>query len=172
MPRMIRPILRYGEEVLARRAETVLEVTSDVQTLIDDMIQTMYAAPGVGLAAPQIGIPLRLFVADPSVGRDAADLVVMINPTVVEREGVQNEDEGCLSVPGFTATVSRAARVIVRGLDRDGESREIECTGLLARAFQHELDHLDGSVFLDRLRGLKRQIIVRKINKLKRTGKW
>ena len=172
MPRMIRPILRYGEEVLARRAESVSEVTSDIQTLIDDMIETMYAAPGVGLAAPQIGIPLRLFVADPSVGRDAADLVVMINPTVVEREGTQSEDEGCLSVPGFTATVSRAARVVVRGLDRDGESVEIEGTGLLARTFQHELDHLNGSMFLDQLRGLKRQIIVRKINKLKRNGKW
>ena len=172
MPWMIRPILRYGEEVLARRAESVSEVTSDIQALIDDMIETMYAAPGVGLAAPQIGIPLRLFVADPSVGRDAADLVVMINPTVVEREGTQSEDEGCLSVPGFTATVSRAARVVVRGLDRDGESVEIEGTGLLARALQHELDHLNGSVFLDQLRGLKRQIIVRKINKLKRNGKW
>lgn len=172
MPRMIRPILRYGEEVLACRAEPVSEVTPEVTTLIDDMIQTMYAAPGVGLAAPQIGFPLRLFVADPSVGRDVADLVVMINPTVVEREGVQSEDEGCLSVPGFTATVSRAARVVVRGLDRDGASRIIEGTGLLARAFQHELDHLDGSVFLDRLRGLRRQIIVRKINKLRRTGKW
>ncbi len=172
MPRMIRPILRYGEEVLTRRAESVSEVTSDIQTLIDDMIETMYAAPGVGLAAPQIGISLRLFVADPSVGRDAADLVVMINPSVVAREGTQSEDEGCLSVPGFTATVSRAARVVVRGLDRDGESVEIEGTGLLARAFQHELDHLNGSVFLDQLRGLKRQIIVRKINKLKRNGKW
>ena len=169
---MIRPILRYGEEVLARPAESVSELTTDIQTLIDDMIETMYAAPGVGLAAPQIGIPLRLFVADPSVGRDAADLVVMINPTVVEREATQSEDEGCLSVPGFTATVNRAARVVVRGLDRDGEAVEIEGTGLLARALQHELDHLNGSMFLDQLRGLKRQIIVRKINKLKRNGKW
>ena len=136
------------------------------------MIETMYAAPGVGLAAPQVGVSLRVFVADPSSGRRADDLVVMINPEVVEREGVQSEPEGCLSVPGFEAPVPRPTRIVVRGLDRDGTSREVEGRELLARAFQHEIDHLDGTLFLDRLRGLKRDMMLRKIRKLQRTGDW
>ena len=124
-------------------------------------------------AAPQIGVPLRVFVADPSVGRNADDLVVLVNPAVVEEEGVQSEEEGCLSVPGFAARVRRPSRLVVRGLDRDGELIEVEGTGLFARrALQHELDHLDGTLFLDRLRGLKRELIVRRIHKLQRTGKW
>ncbi|MCE2514975.1 MAG: peptide deformylase [Acidobacteria bacterium] len=169
---MIRPIVRYGDEVLRRRAEDVAELTAEVRSLIDDMVETMYAAPGVGLAAPQVGVPLRVFVADPSVGRNVDDLVVLVNPAVVEKEGVQSEEEGCLSVPGFAAKVRRPSRLVVRGLDRDGETIEVEGTGLLARALQHELDHLDGSLFLDRLRGLRRELIVRKIHKLQRTGKW
>ncbi|MCY4659871.1 MAG: peptide deformylase [Acidobacteria bacterium] len=169
---MIRPIVRYGDEGLRRRAEDVAELTTEVRSLIDDMVETMYAAPGVGLAAPQVGVPLRVFVADPSVGRNADDLVVLVNPAVVEEEGVQTEEEGCLSVPGFAAKVRRPSRLVVRGLDRDGETIEVEGTGLLARALQHELDHLDGSLFLDRLRGLRRELIVRKIHKLQRTGKW
>ena len=169
---MIRPIVRYGDEVLRRRAEDVTELTAEVRSLIDDMVETMYAAPGVGLAAPQVGVPLRVFVADPSVGRNVDDLVVLVNPAVVEKEGVQSEEEGCLSVPGFAAKVRRPSRLVVRGLDRDGETIEVEGTGLLARALQHELDHLDGSLFLDRLRGLRRELIVRKIPKLQRTGKW
>ena len=169
---MIRSIVRYGDEVLRRRAEDVTELTAEVRSLIDDMVETMYAAPGVGLAAPQVGVPLRVFVADPSVGRNVDDLVVLVNPAVVEKEGVQSEEEGCLSVPGFAAKVRRPSRLVVRGLDRDGETIEVEGTGLLARALQHELDHLDGSLFLDRLRGLRRELIVRKIHKLQRTGKW
>lgn len=172
MPTMIRPILRYGDEVLRQRAADVPEITPDVRSLIDDMIETMYAAPGVGLAAPQVGVPLRVLVADPSVGRNPEDLVVLVNPVVVEQDGVQTEEEGCLSVPGFTARVHRPSRLVVRGLDRDGESVEVEGTGLLARALQHELDHLDGSLFLHRLRGIKRELIVRKIHKLQRAGKW
>jgi peptide deformylase len=113
-----------------------------------------------------------VFVADPSVGRNPEDLVVLVNPVVVEQDGLQAEEEGCLSVPGFTARVRRPSRLVVRGLDADGESVEVEGTGLLARALQHELDHLDGSLFLNRLRGLRRELIVRKIHKLQRTGKW
>ena len=169
---MIRPIVRYGDEVLRQPADDVVEITADLRSLIDDMIETMYAAPGVGLAAPQVGVPLRVFVADPSVGRNPDDLVVLVNPAVVEEEGVQSEEEGCLSVPGFAAKVRRPSRLVVRGLDRDGEPHEVEGTGLLARALQHELDHLDGSLFLDRLRGLQRELIVRRIHKLQRTGKW
>ena len=169
---MIRPILRYGESPLHEQAQPVDSLTPDVDRLIDDMIETMYAAPGVGLAAPQVGVPLRLFVVDVSVGRDPEGLMVFINPEFVERDGTQLEEEGCLSVPGFNATVVRPSRVVVAGLDRNWQRHQREGIGLLARAFQHEMDHLDGKLFVDRLRGLKRDLIVRKIRKLTRAGKW
>jgi peptide deformylase len=169
---MIRPILRYGEDVLHEPARVVEAVTPEIDALVVDMIDTMYAAPGIGLAAPQIGLPLRIFVVDISLGRDPAGLIVMINPEFTERDGMQLEEEGCLSVPGFSATVVRPERVVVKGLDRGGELHQREGTGLLARAFQHEMDHLDGTLFVDRLRGIKRDVIVRKIKKLSRTGKW
>jgi peptide deformylase len=170
---MIRPILRYGESLLHQYAADVASVDDEeIQRLVDDMIETMYAAPGVGLAATQIGLPIRLFVIDLSLGRRPSDLIVMINPAFVEREGMQLEEEGCLSVPGFNATVVRPARVVVRGLDRSGNEQTLEGRELLARAFQHEMDHLDGTLFVDRLRGIKRELIVRKIQKLKRAGRW
>jgi peptide deformylase len=169
---MLRPIVKYGAGVLHEPARDVETITPEITTLIDDMIETMYAAPGVGLAAPQVGEPLRIFVVDVSLGRDAASLVTLINPVFVERDGMQLEEEGCLSIPGFNATVARPAHVIVRGLDRTGAERTHEGTGLLARAFQHEMDHLDGRLFVDRLRGIKRDLIVRKIRKLTRAGEW
>jgi peptide deformylase len=169
---MIRPILRYGERPLHVPADPVTTFDADLQRLVDDMIETMYAAPGIGLAATQVGVSLRLFVVDLSLGRDPAQLIVMINPEFVAREGMQLEEEGCLSLPGFNATVPRPARAVMSGLDRDGTARQIEGQGLLARAFQHEMDHLDGRVFVDRLRGIKRDVIVRKIQKLHRSGKW
>jgi peptide deformylase len=169
---MIRPILRYGERSLHQASSDIATIDDSVHRLIDDMIETMYGAPGVGLAAPQIGVPLRAFVVDVSVGRNAGELVVMINPVFVEREGMQIEEEGCLSVPGFNATVVRPGRAVIRGLDRTGTEQTIEGRDLLARAFQHEMDHLDGMVFIDRLRGIKKDMIVRKIQKLKRTGRW
>ena len=118
------------------------------------------------------GVGLRLFVCDISVGRNAADLLTFVNPEFVERDGMQLEEEGCLSVPGFNATVVRPERAIVRGLDRHGADHQREGTGLLARAFQHEMDHLDGTLFVDRLRGIKRDLIVKRIRKLARAGKW
>jgi len=169
---MIRPILKFGDSLLHGKANAVAAVTAEIDRLIDDMIETMYAAPGVGLAATQIGVPLRIFVVDVSVGRDPEGLIVMVNPEFIERDGVQLEEEGCLSVPGFNATVMRPMRVVVKGLDRHGEPQQREGTGLLARAFQHEMDHLDGTLFVDRLRGIKRELIVRKIQKLTRAGKW
>ena len=169
---MIRPILRYGASVLHAPATPVAGLTGDTQKLIDDMIQTMYSAPGIGLAATQVGIGQRIFVADISVGRDPAGLLVFINPEFVERDGMQLEEEGCLSVPGFNATVARPSRAVVKGLDRHGNEQIIEGTGLLARCFQHEIDHLDGTVFVDRLRGLQKDLIIRKIKKLSRAGKW
>jgi peptide deformylase len=169
---MIRPILRYGDPGLHQPAAVVEEITPEVQQLIDDMIQTMYAAPGIGLAATQVAVGLRIFVADISVGRNPSDLITFVNPEFVEREGMQLEEEGCLSVPGFQATVARPSRAIVKGLDREGREQVIEATALLARCFQHEMDHLDGTVFVDRLRGLQKDLIVRKIKKLSRSGKW
>ncbi len=169
---MIRPILRYGERPLHQPAADVTTFDADLDRLIDDMIETMYAAPGVGLAATQIGVPLRVFVVDVSVGRNPSDLHVVVNPEMVSLDGMQLEEEGCLSVPGFNATVVRPARAVVRGRDRLGQEQSIAGTDLLARALQHELDHLEGTVFVDRLRGIKRDLIVRKIQKLKRTGKW
>lgn len=169
---MIRPIVRHGADVLHRPARPVAEVTPEVQQLIDDMVHTMYAAPGVGLAATQVGVGLRIFVADVSLGRDPAALHVFVNPVFVERDGMQLEDEGCLSVPGFNATVARPKRAVVTGLDRNGAPHTVEGTGLLARCFQHEMDHLDGRLFVDHLRGLQKDFIVRKIRKLARAGQW
>jgi len=169
---MIRPILKYGGTALHDRAHPVDAITRDIDRLVDDMIETMYAAPGVGLAAPQIGVSLRIFVVDISVGRDPSGLLVMINPEVVEQDGMQLEDEGCLSVPGFNATVVRPSRIVINALDRTGAEHRREGTGLLARAFQHEMDHLDGQLFVDRLRGIKRDLIVRRIRKLTRAGRW
>ena len=158
---MLRPILKYGDRILHEPARIVEAITPEIERLVDDMIETMYAAPGVGLAAPQVGLPRRIFVVD-----------ISINPEFVERDGVQLEEEGCLSVPGFNATVVRPSRAVVKGLDRAGNVQQHEGTGLLARAFQHEMDHLDGTLFVDRLRGIKRDLIVRRIKKLTRAGKW
>lgn len=169
---MLRPIVRYGADVLHQPAAPVEAVTPEIQSLINDMIQTMYAAPGVGLAAPQVGVGVRIFVCDISLGRNAGDLLTFVNPTFVERDGMQLEEEGCLSAPGFNATVARPARAVLKGLDRDGNEQTVEATGLLARCFQHEMDHLDGTLFIDRLRGLQKDFIVRKIKKLARAGKW
>jgi peptide deformylase len=169
---MLRPIVRFGHPVLQQTASPVTEFDAELDRLIDDMIDTMYAAPGIGLAAPQIGVPLRVCVIDLSVGKRGGELLTLINPEFVQREGMQVEEEGCLSVPGFNATVARPARAVVRCLDRTGAERVIDGTGLLARALQHELDHLDGQLFLNRLRGIKRDLIVRKIRKLQRAGEW
>jgi peptide deformylase len=169
---VIRPILKYGDQILHEPARRVETVTAEIDRLVEDMIETMYAAPGIGLAATQIGVGLRIFVVDVSIGRNPADLIVMINPEFVERDGMQLEEEGCLSVPGFNATVVRPDRAVVKGLDRTGQEQLREGTGLLARAFQHEMDHLDGMLFVDRLRGIKRDLIVKRIRKLARSGKW
>ena len=169
---MLRPILRLGDSILNEPARAVDAITPEIETLIDDMIETMYAAPGIGLAAPQVGVPLRIFVLDLSVGRDPAALHVMINPEFVERDGMQLEEEGCLSLPGFTATVARPKRVVVKALNRQGDEQTLEGTGLMARALQHEVDHLNGCLFVDRLRGISKDLIVRKIKKLAKAGKW
>ena len=169
---MLRPILKYGDQGLVARAQPVLEFDNNLRQLIDDMIETMYAAPGIGLAATQIGVPRRVLVVDPSAGRKNGELIALVNPVIVERAGTQLEEEGCLSVPGFNATVLRPSRVVLKGYDRDGIERTVEGKDVLARAFQHEMDHLDGTLFVDRLRGIRRDLIVRKIRKLQRCGRW
>lgn len=169
---MLRPILRLGDSILIEPTRNVEVVTPEIDKLIDDMIETMYAAPGIGLAAPQVGVSLKLFVIDLSLGKDPAALKVMMNPEFVERDGMQLEEEGCLSLPGFTATVARPKRVVVKGLSREFEEYTIEGTGLLARALQHEVDHLNSCLFVDRLRGISRDLILRKIKKLSKAGKW
>ena len=169
---MIRPILRYGERALTAPALPVDRFDDSLHELLRDMTDTMYAAPGIGLAAPQIGVPLRLFVIDLTVGKSPGQLLELVNPEFVSCEGLQIEEEGCLSLPGFNASVVRPARAVVRGVDRDGNDRTVEGSGLLARALQHEMDHLDGRLYIDRLRGIKRDLIVRKVQKLRRTGKW
>jgi peptide deformylase len=169
---VIRPILKYGDQLLHTPAQPVAAITPEIDRLIVDMIETMYAAPGIGLAAPQVGANVRVFVVDLSLGRDPQGLIVMVNPVFVTRNGMQLEEEGCLSVPGFNATVVRPEQAVVSGLDRNGTEQEREGSGLLARAFQHEMDHLDGTLFVDHLRGIKRDLIVRKIRKLTRAGKW
>jgi peptide deformylase len=168
----LRRILKYGEEVLHRPAAPVGDVTPEIAQLVQDMVETMYAAPGIGLAATQVGVARRVFVADLSVGKKAGDLIVFLDPEWVERDGMQLEEEGCLSVPGFEATVARPARVVLSGRDRTGQPQTMEATGLLARCFQHEMDHLDGTLFVDRLRGLQKDLIVRRIRKLTRAGQW
>jgi peptide deformylase len=169
---VLRPIVRYGEPTLQRPAAPVTSFDASLDRLIDDMVDTMYAAPGIGLAAPQVGAALRVCVIDLSVGKRGGVLLTLINPEFLEQDGLQLEDEGCLSVPGFNAIVPRPERAVIRALDRTGQTRTIEANGLLARAFQHEIDHLDGLLFLNRLRGLKRDMITRRIRKLQRTGKW
>lgn len=169
---MIRPILRYGDPALHVSARPVEQFDEELHTLLRDMTQTMYAAPGVGLAAPQIGVPLRVCVIDVTAGKKNGELYELVNPEMVLCEGMQMEEEGCLSLPGFNATVVRPSHAVVKGFDREGNPKTVEGTGLLARALQHELDHLDGSIFVDRLRGIKRDVIVRKVQKLRRSGKW
>src|SRR5262245_37412287 len=169
---MLRPIVKYGNPILQDKAAPVATVSAEVDAVIDDMVTAMHAAPGIGLAAPQIGVALRICVIDLSVGRRAEDLRVMINPQFVERVGTQLEEEGCLSLPGFTATVLRPKRATIRALDREGREHFVEGKELLARSLQHEVDHLDGTLFVDRVRGIKRRQIVWQIHKLRRTGRW
>ena len=168
----VRPIVKYGHPGLHKPSETVKEIDGTIHKLLDDMVETMYAAPGIGLAAPQIAVPLRVIIVDLSVGEEPGQLIKLINPEFVIREGEQRHDEGCLSVPGFGGSPVRPARVVVRGLDPDGKERTYEGTELLARAFCHEIDHIDGLLFVDRLTPLKRDLMKRKLRKKARTDDW
>jgi peptide deformylase len=168
----VRSIVKYGHPALHKPSEPVKEIDGAIHKLLDDMVETMYAAPGIGLAAPQIAVPLRVIIVDLSVGEEAGQLIKLINPEFVVRQGEQRHDEGCLSVPGFGGSPVRPARVVVKGLDPDGKERTYEGTDLLARAFCHEIDHIDGLLFVDRLTPLKRDLMKRKLRKKARTDDW
>jgi len=168
----VRPILKYGHPVLHKPSEPVREIDDRIRALFADMVETMFAAPGIGLAAPQIGVPLRVIVVDLSVGEDPGQMIKLVNPEFVLRQGEQKHDEGCLSVPGFGGSPVRPARVVVKGLDPQGAERTYEATELLARAFCHEIDHVDGLLFVDRLTPLKRDLLKRKLRKKARTDDW
>jgi peptide deformylase len=170
---MVRKILKYGEPVLETKAEDVTDFdTPELRDLIADMWETMYAAKGVGLAAPQIGASKRVSVIDISVGEDETQKIVIINPEITFKDGKQSGEEGCLSLPGFREPVYRAHRVTVRAQNERGEPIELSGEELLARAFQHEIDHLNGILFINHLSALKRDIIRRKIKKLQKAGEW
>jgi peptide deformylase len=169
---MIRDIVRFGDpRLLASNAE-VDPASPDLPALLSDLFETCYAAPGIGLAAPQIGVNCRVAVIDLSVGADPGARIVLVNPVVVEAAGEQKEEEGCLSIPDFTERVRRPTRVRARFFDAAGKERELEGTGLLARALCHEIDHLNGVLYVDRLRGLKRELTWRKIEKTQERGLW
>jgi peptide deformylase len=169
---MILPIVKYGADVLRRPTALVTEFDGALQTLIDDMVDTMYAAPGIGLAANQVGVSRRIAVIDLSVGKRPQELHVLINVEIVERLGQQMEEEGCLSIPDFTENVMRPERVKARFLDRNGQPRELWGEGLMARALCHETDHLNGNLFVDHLRGFKKERILKRIQKLAKAGMW
>lgn len=156
-------IRKFPDEVLKRKALPVEEINGRLQSLIDDMIETMYAAPGIGLAAPQVGISRRLIVVDIGYKDGKSSLLTIINPELILSEEIIDSEEGCLSLPGHILNIKRSARVVVKGMDRHGNPLEIEAEGLLARALQHEIDHLDGILILDRLGPFRKELLKKQI---------
>ena len=170
---MIYPIVKYGNPVLEQKAADVGEFdTAELNQLVQDMFESMYAAKGVGLAAPQIGISKRIAVIDTSVGEDAGHKLVLINPEIIGTEGSQTGEEGCLSIPTFREPVTRAKKVTVRAFDEKGKPWEMTGEDLLARAFLHETDHLNGRLYISHISALKRDLIRRKIRKLQKANEW
>jgi peptide deformylase len=168
----IHQVVKYPDPILARRAEPITVFDSALKTLVAEMFESMYAAEGIGLAAPQISISQRLTVIDTSFKKTPKDKLVLINPEIVEVRGKQTEEEGCLSLPDIREKVHRAAWVKVKAQNEHGEWFEVEGEELLARALLHEIDHLDGILFIDRISRLKRELVLRKIRKLQKNGEW
>jgi len=169
---MIYPIVKYGNPILDKPSEIVTIFDEELKQLVEDMFESMYAAHGVGLAAPQIGIPRRIAVIDCSFKEDPAAKMVIINPEIIKKHGKQTHSEGCLSLPDFRENVSRAMKCSVRAQDVTGKWFEAEGEELLARALQHETDHLNGKLFISHVSALKRDLIKRKIRKLVKAGEW
>jgi peptide deformylase len=168
----IHEVVKYPDPVLAKPGAPVTVFDAKLKTLVDEMFESMYAAQGIGLAAPQISISQRLTVIDCSFKKNPDEKIVLINPEIIERDGKQVEEEGCLSLPDIREKVQRAAWVKVKAQDVNGEWFEVEGEELLARAMQHEIDHLDGILFIDRLSRLKRDFVLRKIKKMQKNGEW
>jgi len=169
---MIHPIVKYGDPVLETPTKRIEKFDDEIQKLVADMFESMYAAKGIGLAAPQIGLSKRLTVIDLSFKEKPEDKIVLVNPEIIFREGKQYEEEGCLSLPEIREKVSRAAKVRVKAQNLKGEWFEMEGEELLSRAFQHEIDHLDGILFFRRVSTLKRDLILRRIRKMQKAGEW
>ena len=169
---MIRTILTYPNSELRKKSASVAIITDSVRELAKDMAETMYAAPGVGLAAPQIGVHQRLIVIDVGGRDEPHDMIIAINPTIVHAEGETYEEEGCLSVPAYAANVRRHAKVVVKALDLEGNEKSWRAEDLLAIAFQHEIDHLDGILFVDHLSPLKRDLFQRKMRRAAEADSW
>lgn len=169
---MILPILKYGAPELRAASERVDTFDEELEKIVQNLFDTMYGSPGVGLAAAQIGLNIQLATIDISVGEDSSKRIVLCNPEIISAEGEQKSDEGCLSIPDFTDTVTRPEKITVRGLDMYGEELTIEAEGLLARCLSHEIDHMNGVLFIDHLSSLKRTLIRNKIKKLAKAGEW
>jgi peptide deformylase len=169
---MILEIVKYPDPVLQRPAERVTEFGKELQTLVKDMFDSMYAAQGIGLAAPQVGVSKRVTVIDLSFDKDPLQKLVLVNPEILYREGKQFSEEGCLSFPEIREKVSRAAKVTIRAQNAVGDWFEKDAEELLSRCFQHEIDHLDGVLFIFRISALKRDLALRKIRKMQRLGEW
>jgi peptide deformylase len=169
---MLLPILKYGAPELKRVSVPVDVFNSELEKIAKNMVETMYGAPGIGLAAPQVGLNIRLATVDLSVGEDKGRLIAICNPEIISIEGEQKSEEGCLSIPEFTDTILRPKRMVVRGQDLHGDEIRIEAEGLLARCFSHEIDHLNGVLFIDHLSSVKKNLVRNKIKKLAKTGQW
>jgi peptide deformylase len=169
---VVRPILVYGDPRLVARNEPVERFDEALADLVRDMCDTCWATPGLGLAAPQIGVNLQLAIVDMSIGQDPSELLVLANPKMVHREGRVNEEEGCLSFPGLSTTITRPKAVCVRAQDLDGQWRELHATATKAQAFCHELDHLAGVLLVDHLRGLRRRMFLRRVEKFRSLRVW
>jgi peptide deformylase len=165
-------IVKYPEPVLQQPGEPVTEFNDELHQLVADMFETMYKSQGIGLAAQQVGVVKRVTVIDLSLGKDPAQKLVLVNPEIIFREGKQYEEEGCLSFPEIREKIQRAAKVRIRAQDENGKWFEMDGEELLSRAFQHEIDHLDGVLFISRMSALKRDLTLRRIRKMQREGTW
>ncbi len=161
----VRKIVTYGHPVLTKKAEAIKEIDEEIRQLVRDMVLTMHAAPGIGLAAPQVNVSRRVITVDLSVGERPEELHILVNPEILEREGELYVEEGCLSVPGIEEKVRRPAKIKVRGLDLEGQEKVVTATGTLARVFCHEVDHIEGRLFIDTLTPLKKALIKKKLKK-------
>jgi peptide deformylase len=168
----LRPIVLYPDPILLAPTRRVETIDDGIRALVRDMIETMYAAPGIGLAANQLGASVRVCVVDPSVGETPGELKVLINPEIRSFSGSEIAEEGCLSFPDVTIEVERSYHAVVEALDLDGTPRVLEASGLLARVLQHEIEHLDGKTFLSNVSPLKREVIKRQIRKRMKAGDW